>query len=66
MVNNNCMEKYEESGACLAEDDQALDLTGYDLVQGDWWTVYGQSCGQVNQNYVYVYCGLRNLIIIKN
>jgi len=49
MVNNNCMEKYEESGACLAEDDQALDLTGYDLVQGDWWTVYGQSCGQTDQ-----------------
>merc|ERR1711951_5987 len=47
MVKNDCMDKYDESGACLAEDEQALDMTDYDLVQGDWWTVWGQSCGQV-------------------
>ena len=47
MVDNNCMGTYEDSGACLAEDDQALDLTDYDLVAGDWWTVWGQNCGQV-------------------
>ena len=47
MVDNNCMGTYEDSGVCLAEDDQALDLTDYDVVAGDWWTVYGQNCGQV-------------------
>lgn len=49
MVDNNCMGTYEDSGACLAEDDQALDLTDYDLVAGDWWTVWGQNCGQTDQ-----------------
>ena len=47
MVKNDCIERYDESGACLAEDHQALPLTDYSLVSGDWWTVWGQSCGQV-------------------
>jgi len=46
MVENECMDKYEESGSCLAADSQALDITDYDMVAGDWWTVWGQSCGQ--------------------
>ena len=28
MVENDCMEKYEPSGSCLAEDSQALDTKG--------------------------------------
>merc|ERR1711970_564823 len=46
MVDNECMDQYEESGRCLATDSQALDITDYDMVAGDWWTVWGQSCGQ--------------------
>ena len=26
------------------------DVQDYGLVQGDWWTVYGQSCGQVDSH----------------
>ena len=59
------MDSYPESGVCLAEDDMALDLENFDMVglqhlhmgilfhifqvSGDWWTVYGQSCGQSDQ-----------------
>jgi len=50
MVENGCIERYEESGACLAEDGLALDTTDYSLVSGDWWTVYGQSCGQTDSH----------------
>jgi len=50
MVENNCMDRYEESGSCLATDSQALNTEDYGLVSGDWWTVYGQSCGQVDQH----------------
>jgi len=49
LVENDCMDKYDELGACLAADDQALDITDYDQVAGDWWTVWGQSCGQEDQ-----------------
>jgi len=53
MVDNDCFEGYEESGRCLAEDNQALEVTDYSLVQGDWWTVWGQSCGQTDQYGVW-------------
>merc|ERR1719270_2669576 len=36
MVDNDCFEGYKESGRCLAEDNQALEVTDYSLVQGDW------------------------------
>jgi len=49
MVANNCMDKYAESGKCLATDSQALPITDYQEVAGDWWTVYGQSCGQTDE-----------------
>merc|ERR1712013_772594 len=49
MVENECMDKYEESGSCLATDSQALDITDYDMVAGDWWTVWGQSCARFLQ-----------------
>jgi len=52
MVKNDCMDRYEESGACLAGDSEALQLTDYSLVEGDWWTVYGQSCGQTDSDGV--------------
>merc|ERR1712106_474815 len=45
MVENDCMDKYDESGSCLARDDQAMDITDYDMVAGDWFTVWGQSSG---------------------
>ena len=48
MVENDCIERYDESGKCLAEDNEALAITDYNLVAGDWWTVWGQSCGQVS------------------
>ena len=50
MVENECMDRYPEEGSCLAEDSQALDTVDYGLVKGDWWTVYGQSCGQVDEH----------------
>ena len=50
IMEHECMPRYEESGACLAEDSEALDTVDYGLVAGDWWTVYGQSCGQVRRN----------------
>merc|ERR1712215_169025 len=53
MVENDCMDKYPESGRCLATDDQALDITDYDMVAGDWWTVWGQSCGQEDSHGVW-------------
>jgi len=49
LVEHECMDKYDELGACLATDDQAMDITDYDMVAGDWWTVWGQSCGQEDQ-----------------
>ena len=54
MVANECIPRYAESGKCLAEDSQALPLTDYDLVVGDWWTVWGQSCGQTDQHGEWV------------
>jgi len=48
LVDNDCMPKYPASGVCLAEDSQALDTKDFSLVAGDWWTVYGQSCGQLD------------------
>ena len=33
LVENDCMDKYDELGACLAADDQALDITDYDQVR---------------------------------
>ena len=33
MVANDCMDKYAESGECLATDAQALDITDYDQVR---------------------------------
>merc|ERR1712002_1211268 len=53
MVEHGCMEKYEESGSCLATDSQALDITDYSQVRGDWWTVWGQSCGQEDDHGVW-------------
>ena len=35
MVENDCMDKYDESGSCLARDDQAMDITDYDMVSPD-------------------------------
>ena len=32
MVENKCFDRYEESGSCLATDDQALDFADYDKV----------------------------------
>ena len=34
MVENECFDRYEESGSCLASDDQALGITDYELVGG--------------------------------
>jgi len=53
MVANDCMDKYAESGACLATDAQALPITDYEQVAGDWWTVWGQSCGQEDDHGVW-------------
>ena len=53
MVDNDCMDRYAESGKCLADDHQALEITDYSLVQGDWWTVWGQSCGQTDDHGVW-------------
>jgi len=53
MVEHHCVEEYPESGKCLATDDQAMDITNYDLVAGDWWTVWGQSCGQEDEYGVW-------------
>ena len=50
MVEHDCFERYAESGACLAGDSEALQTTDYGLVEGDWWTVYGQSCGQTDSH----------------
>ena len=33
MVENECLDKYPESGACLATNDQALDISDFDLVR---------------------------------
>ena len=33
MVEQNCMDKYDNSGECLATDAQALPITDYDLVR---------------------------------
>jgi len=42
MVENSCLEKYEEDGICLATFDQALqDLTDIEQVKGDWWVLKG-------------------------
>ena len=32
MVDNGCMDKYDDSGACLATDEEALPITDYELV----------------------------------
>lgn len=45
-LENECEAKYPESGVCLAADDQALPSEDYSMIEGDWWTVYGQNCGQ--------------------
>ena len=50
IMEHECMPRYEESGACLAADSEALDTVDYSLVTGDWWTVYGQSCGQTDEH----------------
>lgn len=43
MVENSCLDKYEEDGRCLATVDQGLqDLTDVELVKGDWWVLKGK------------------------
>lgn len=49
IMEHGCMPRYDESGACLAEDGEALDTVDHSLIAGDWWTVYGQSCGQTDE-----------------
>lgn len=47
MVEGGCMPEYEPDGTCLARDDQALqDVVSLEQVQGDWWVLKGQNCGQ--------------------
>jgi len=47
MVDNDCMAKYEDDGICMAEDSDALqEITDISQVQGDWWVLKGQNCGQ--------------------
>ena len=47
MIKNDCMPKYEDDGICLASDDEALQtITEITQVQGDWWVLKGQNCGQ--------------------
>jgi len=53
VIDHHCMDDYEESGACLATDEEALPIEDYGVVAGDWWTVYGQSCGQANWTGAY-------------
>ena len=39
--------KYEDDGFCMAEDSDALqEITDISQVQGDWWVLKGQNCGQ--------------------
>ena len=53
MVENKCFTRYKESRVCLAEDSEALQVTDYSLVAGDWsvlWSVrqtdsHGQLAG---------------------
>ena len=41
------MFKYEDDGICMAEDSDALqEITDISQVQGDWWVLKGQNCGQ--------------------
>ena len=41
------MLKYEDDGICMAEDSDALqEITDISQVQGDWWVLKGQNCGQ--------------------
>ena len=41
------MFKYEDDGFCMAEDSDALqEITDISQVQGDWWVLKGQNCGQ--------------------
>ena len=37
LVEHECMDKYDELGACLATDDQAMDITDYDMVRKCYW-----------------------------
>jgi hypothetical protein len=46
VIENHCTQGYEESGVCLATDEETLQTQDYAMVEGGWWTVYGQSCGQ--------------------
>ena len=32
MVDNGCLDKYEDSGVCLAKDQEALPISDYELV----------------------------------
>jgi len=53
VIEHDCTDGYEESGVCLAADDEALPIEDFAVVEGDWWTVYGQSCGQGNWTGAY-------------
>jgi len=62
MIDYGCMNRYPNSGMCLAGDSQAIQTEDFGLVAGEWWTVYGASCGQTvdgiewNGGYDWVPC----------
>ena len=48
LVEHECMDKYDELGACLATDDQAMDITDYDMVRKCYWLSERQHKGLAN------------------
>merc|ERR1719348_13625 len=72
MIDNDCMDRYPNSGMCIAGDLQAIQTEDFGLVAGEWWTVYGQSCGQTedgiewNGAYDWVPCSHARFYEVEN
>jgi len=63
-----CEAPYPDSGVCLAEDSQAIQTMDWDVIKGDWWTVYGQNCGQEGWegSYDWVPCSHARIFEIRD
>jgi len=64
-IENECEARYPDSGVCLAEDNQAMQTEDWDLMKGDWYTVYGQNCGQEGWDGAYDWAPCMHARIIE-